>query len=95
MGKIFPWILLSVIVNLNLTRIIQMMLMEEPAEKNCLSEAYILPFISNICQRVHEVKKKNRKIELKVKYTTDVSLFFKCFFFPYFTVPYVCCSFDC
>lgn len=49
--------------------------MEKPAERNCLSEAYILLFISNTCQWVDESKKKS-----EVKYT---SLFYKCFVFPF------------
>lgn len=48
-----------------------MLQMEKPAEKkNCLSEAYILPFISNICLRVDEREKEWTKSETYLQLTT-------------------------
>lgn len=65
------------------------------ASRNELSYvAHILPFVSNICQQVDE--KKKTKSELKVKYTYNVSLLFKCFVFPLTLLCYgIClCCFD-
>lgn len=61
--------------------------MEKPAEKDCLSEAHILPFISKICRWGDERERKEwTESEIYVQHAT----FLQMLCFPsYFIMAYV------